>query len=286
MLVRKNVTRVTFFRIDLVAITGYLEGMQAKSRELLNFLLWTAESLTQPTFRNLTESYESWAYRNGLRRQLGELEKQNLLERECAQPDSRIYRLTEEGRLLALGGRDPQQEWDRNWDGLWRVVVFDIPVGQNTLRQRLHRYLKARGFGCLQDSTWITPNPMEEEKTLLRKEITNVESLILLEAQPCSGESSEQVVAGAWKFSRINSNYSRYLQVLAQCPLDPLHCDAAAKRLRRWAELERMAWLEAVVDDPLLPHRLLPRGYMGKRAWRERVKVLGKASRLLKAFRT
>ena len=42
--------------------------MQPKTEEFLNFLLWSADLLARPTFRNLTDSYESWAYRNGLMR--------------------------------------------------------------------------------------------------------------------------------------------------------------------------------------------------------------------------
>lgn len=126
---------------------------------------------------------------------------------------------------------------------------------------------------------------MDEEKKLLKREIVNVESLILLDARPCAGESNVQIVSGAWRFSRINRNYSRYLRILERCPSEPLNNEPAANRLRRWAELERLAWLEAVEDDPLLPSPLLPRGYMGKRAWRRRVKVLDQASRLLNTFR-
>ena len=33
--------------------------------------------LVRPTFRNLTDSYESWAYRNGLLRQVSMLEDSN-----------------------------------------------------------------------------------------------------------------------------------------------------------------------------------------------------------------
>ncbi len=35
--------------------------MQPKTEEFLNLLLWSADTLARPTFRNLTDSYESWA---------------------------------------------------------------------------------------------------------------------------------------------------------------------------------------------------------------------------------
>jgi hypothetical protein len=49
--------------------------MQPKTEEFLNLLLWSADTLARPTFRNLTDSHESWTYRNGLMRQVATLEK-------------------------------------------------------------------------------------------------------------------------------------------------------------------------------------------------------------------
>ena|SRR2546426_7985997 len=57
--------------------------MNSKTEEFLNLLLWSAEVLARPTFRNLTDSYESWAYRNGLLKQVSRLERQQLLERDA-----------------------------------------------------------------------------------------------------------------------------------------------------------------------------------------------------------
>src|SRR5436190_9359606 len=41
-------------------------AMQPKTEQFLNLLLWSAEMVMRPTFRNVTESYEGWAYRKGL----------------------------------------------------------------------------------------------------------------------------------------------------------------------------------------------------------------------------
>jgi DNA-binding transcriptional regulator PaaX len=258
--------------------------MQPKTEEFLNFLLWSADRLMRPTFRNLTDSYESWAYRNGLLPQVGKLERRHLLERDPKSPDDRLYRLTEQGRLHALGGRDPQAQWSRHWDGRWRLVLFDVPIDQNARRERLRRYLRGRTFGCLQGSVWITPDPVHGEREILAGGKVNVASLLLLEARPCAGESDAEIVEGAWDFDRINGFYARHLKVLCQCPAATLRDSAAAGALRRWAADERHAWLDAVTIDPLLPERLLPPGYLGRRAWRQRVELLGQAGRRLRAF--
>ena len=258
--------------------------MQPKTEEFLNLLLWSAEMLVRPTFRNLTESYEGWAYRKGLMRQIATLERKRILERNKTAPNNRIYRLTAAGRLHALGGRDPEERWGRNWDGHWRMVLFDVPTGQNAQRERLRRYLHGKCFGYLQNSVWITPDPLDEECKIIAGGRIDVESLVLLEARPCAGESDAQIVTGAWDFERINHRYATYVKVLQDCPKAALRSESNAKALLRWATAEREAWLGAVTNDPLLPTQLLPAGYLGQQAWRQRVEVSRDTSRLLRTF--
>jgi len=197
-------------------LPGQAAAVKSKTEEFLYLLLWSADKLMWPTFRNLTDSYESWVYRNDLSRQVATLEQLQLLERDPKATGARLYRLTEQGRLHALGGRDPAAQWSRHWDGRWRLVLFDVPMEQHVHRGRLRRYLRARRFGCLQGSVWITPNPVHGEREILTGGKINVESLLLLEARPCSGESDAEIVAGAWDFRVINRHYARHLNLLAQ----------------------------------------------------------------------
>jgi phenylacetic acid degradation operon negative regulatory protein len=261
-----------------------LATVNPKTQEFLNLLLWSADILMRPTYRNLTDSYESWAYRNGLLKQVTRLEQQQLIERDSNSPDDRLYRLSAQGRLHVLGGRDPEERWARSWDGRWRMVLFDVPTGQNAQRERLRRYLRDKGFGYLQNSVWITPDSLEEERRILVGGKINVESLLLLEARPCAGESDAEIVAGAWDFERINRHYARHLKILAARPGGALRNEGAAKVLLRWAGAEREAWLDAVTNDPLLPERILPSDYLGLPVWRRRMEVLREAGRQLRTF--
>jgi phenylacetic acid degradation operon negative regulatory protein len=253
--------------------------MGPKTEELLNILLWSAEILVNPSWRSLFESYEGWAYRNGLLIQLGRLEQRKLVTRKSKDRSDRIYRLSAQGRLHALGGRDPEARWGRAWDGRWRLVIFDIPSGQDAEREWLRRYLRGKDFGCLQNSVWITPDPMKEERRTLARGSVKVESLVLLEARACAGESDEEIISGAWNFARINERYSRYLKTLEARPAGGLKSEAAAKKFFRWMSEERAAWLEALTIDPLLPARLLPANYLGQTAWRRRLHAMGKTAR-------
>ena len=106
------------------------QSMQPRTEEFLYLLLWSTEKLMWPTFRNLTDSYESWAYRNGLLRQTIRLESEKIsgTRPRCAQRPHVSPHLA--GTAARLGGRDPQARWSREWDGRWRLVLFDVPTAQ------------------------------------------------------------------------------------------------------------------------------------------------------------
>jgi DNA-binding transcriptional regulator PaaX len=259
--------------------------MNSKTEDLLWMLLWTCETISRPTFRNLTESFEGWAYRNGFLRQIQRLEKRQFLEIQSSKSGDRLCRLTQAGQLHALGGCNPEVQWKRRWDGRWRLVIFDVPENRRATRDKLRAYLRMRGFGYLQNSVWITPDPVSEERALLSGGPVDVESLILLEARPFAGETDAEIVAGAWDFSEINRRYVAYKQVLKRRPRVRLRSEAAATMFHRWLREERLAWLRTVEFDPLLPGRLLPSEYVGIAAWRDRVTVMAEVGKQMRSFR-
>lgn len=256
--------------------------MKASTEEFLFTLLWTADSISRPTWRNLNETFESWAYRNGLGRRLANLEQKRFLERRPASDTSRVYRLTTEGRRMALGGGDPPDRWDRAWDGHWRIMVFDLPERASALRAKLRRFLLQHRFGYLQQSVWITPDGLGEVQLKLRDVPADVESLTLFDGRPCGGEPDAALVGGAWDFPAINTLYQRHRTIVGECPDLPSRRRHPGPRFRAWAEREREAWKVAVNKDPLLPRVLLPADYLGCRSWEARKQLL---NRLAEGFK-
>ena len=49
------------------------------------------------------------------------------------------------------------------WDGKWRIVIFDVPIKQNSAREALRNKMKKLGFKQLQKSVWIIPWECEDE---------------------------------------------------------------------------------------------------------------------------
>ena len=238
--------------------------------EFLNLLLWTCDRFARPSLRHAGESYEQWAYRNGLLRPMRRLERAKLIERTSSVSDARVCRLTENGRLRMLGGRDPAARWARSWDNVWRIALFDVPVGDEGRRKKLRRYLQSRGFGCLQNSVWVSPDLLDDPAALADKQ-SNVKSLILFEGRPFAGETDAAIVSAAWDWGRINQLYRKHLRLIAERPTKDPRTKSAVEAFHRWAAIERSAFMAAVTKDPLLPQNLLPSDYLGQKSWQARL---------------
>lgn len=132
----------------------------------------------------------------------------------------------------------------------------------------------------------ITPDPLDPERKLLAGSRVDVGFLLLLEAQPCAGETNAEIVSGAWDFCEINRRYAAPREILARRPYACLEDEAAATLFRAWLREERAAWNLAVRDDPLLPKVLLPSDYEGRRAWQERVRAMTAAGEQMRTFRS
>lgn len=257
--------------------------MKPATEEFLYLLLWTADSMLRPSWRHVTggDSFESWAYRNGLLRRLAKLERMKLIETRTPKgSDERLVRLTAAGREAALAGVDPAREWERSWDGVWRLVIFDVPQHQAAHRVRLRRTLRQRRFGYLQNSVWLSPAPLDEIRQLTAASTAHVEGLVLFEGRPGGGESDQDLVLGAWDFPEIFARYEAWTRVADAAP--KLHsATGAPATIRAWAERERSAWAHIAALDPFLPAALLPAGYPGRTVWLRRVRLLTSLGQML-----
>ncbi len=247
-------------------------------------LLWTADMLASPTWRNLNDSFERWAFRSGFGRRLQALQRRKLIEVSDSNrrhPDKRVVRLTGSGRLHALGGRDPDARWRRRWDGKWRMALFD--VAQASLRLKLRRRLRQSGFGYLQNSVWISPDPPDPIRQQVAAVEADVECFLLFEGRPAGCESDQAIVQGAWDFKVINERYRRYMEHAAPPDLGGRSRPEVLRCLRPWVSRERRLWFAAFRIDPLLPRVLLPADYLGVKAWGQRVRTLNDLARQLSA---
>lgn len=252
--------------------------MKAKTELILYHMFWVADIAMRPSVRRIGESFEQWAYHGGFLRQIKQLERQGLLEAEEVEKGTkRVMRLTEKGVLCAIGGCDPMERWNRSWDGLWRMVIFDLPETQRQLRAKLRRELMAANFGCLQGSVWITPDALEPVLPLLGKHDIKGGTMVFFAGNPCGGESAADLVKSAWPIEAIHAAYQEHGKHLESLPRKG---SELRERLMVWGTLERRLWEKCLKIDPLLPRSLWPKKYLGEYAWQQRLKTLKAAGEI------
>ncbi len=191
--------------------------------------------------------------------------------------DQRVLRLTDEGARQTLGGINPPAAWRRPWDGVWRVVAFDIPETEVARRARLRRRLHEFRFGWLQNSVWISPDPLDAFRAGLDQSGIVPDSLTYFDARCAGGESPASLVLSAWDFDALERSYADYQKILQ---LRPSTAIGTQNAWLRWLQAEHRAWRLIARRDPFLPEVLLPVGYSGRAAWTARTKALAEFAQI------
>ena len=119
--------------------------------EATGFFTWPPE----------TSPYTSYKYLKGLSKKkiyddIYRLKKQGLL-RVRTEHGKKFIELTKKGELeiLLIKAREDMQVSD--WDGKWRLAIFDIPEDARDRRDKLRHLLKQNGFVKWQASVFISP---------------------------------------------------------------------------------------------------------------------------------
>lgn len=88
------------------------------------------------------------AFYNAVRR----MKKAGFIKMQSSKKEKRFI-ITEKGRLKIFG----LKQTSKNWDGKWRIVIFDIPEQKRDLRNFFRGKLQDLGYRFLQESVWICP---------------------------------------------------------------------------------------------------------------------------------
>ncbi len=85
--------------------------------------------------------------------------------RHVKEKDNNYYGLTPKGeaRLRDIVIDDIEIKNPKNWDGKWRLVIYDLPIRFKKARDAFRWKLKNLGFFQFQKSAWVYPYPCEGE---------------------------------------------------------------------------------------------------------------------------
>lgn len=106
-----------------------------------------------------------------IKRALHYLKSRKLIDIQ-RQYEKEVFTLTKLGRLKtkklvkSFGIKKPAK-----WDGLWRMVIFDIPHEKKSRREIFRGQLKKLGFANLQKSIWVHPYECRDQIFYLVKNL-------------------------------------------------------------------------------------------------------------------
>ena len=71
----------------------------------------------------------------------------------------------------------------QTWDGLWRIILLNLPENRKSERESLRYLLKKAGFVCLKNSAWISPYPFEHLFTNIKKDLGLTTEMMIVVTQ-------------------------------------------------------------------------------------------------------
>lgn len=100
-----------------------------------------------------------------LKDQINNLYRSHLIKRKVNKDGTVTLTLTDKGKMkdLTYKFENIKLENRNNWDGKWRVVMFDIPEKQRIARDIFRGKIKKIGFYELQHSVFAFPYECEDE---------------------------------------------------------------------------------------------------------------------------
>lgn len=147
-----------------------MSELNTTKRKILLLLLGGATlSLTRSPkqyFRVLKAIGKEWKRirREELRNEIRELYKSKLVGIKTEKNSTLTLVLNNKGKIKALRYQiDNMKIKPQNWDGRWRLVIFDIPEEQKPARDALRFRLKKLGLHELQKSVFISPFKCKDE---------------------------------------------------------------------------------------------------------------------------
>lgn len=94
---------------------------------------------------------------------LASMLKENLIEKrgaDAASEDITSYRITDNGFYRLCLDFPSFRYLKDEWDGVWRIISYEIPEKKRHLRDRLRREMEGWGLGPWHRSFWMTPHPV------------------------------------------------------------------------------------------------------------------------------
>ena len=183
-----------------------------------------------------------------------------------------FYALAPRGHRLLEEGRDRifRPTWEDAWDGQWYLVTYSIPEDMRRLRDRLRVRLAWLGFGSMGNGVWISPHSAEDRVLAMAAEMQIEDKLLFFRAEQLGYSDHQDLVRRSWDLDALACRYRTFLErwrpVYDQyrANTDIIVTDEARCFVDRFNLIHEFRRFP--LDDPFLPHALLPETWPGQEA--------------------
>lgn len=162
----------------------------SKKKTIGNFILLALEKTVDGYVCFEDFAYHNYRYHYGipelkksaLAQALKRLREKGYIEKSLDNKDESkiIFKLTEVGREFLLLSKS---EEDIEWDGKWRIVVFDIPERKRIIRDILRNRLRLWGFKQWQKSVWASKKNLTNKLRVLVKDLGIEDWVLVIESE-------------------------------------------------------------------------------------------------------
>lgn len=181
------------------------------------------------------------------------------------------YSLTNKGKRTMMDGFSRVYSIrNYKWDGNWRILTYSVPEEKRELRNQIRKELSLMGFGMISNSTWASPNPLENQVIQLIKDYHLEDYIILFTSSSIVSHKNEQIIQRGWNLEEIGNAYETFIE----------------KYREKIEDFKERAWNNTLTDkecfvertilvheyrkflflDPGFPIDLLPSNWSGTRA--------------------
>lgn len=170
------------------------------------------------------------------------------------------YQITEKG-LTELSLYFPYVRFTLfPWDGLYRIITYEIPEKKRALRDSLRREISGWGLGPWHRSFWLTPHPITESLEALISRNDYGEYIQAFEGKPVVGDL-KILIEKVWGISEIEKEYRAVFK--------QWHEFLSDQTLDKPEKMKKIVnkYIEILKKDPGLPQEMVSQNWIGSEAW-------------------
>lgn len=160
-----------------IPVSQFLLYFLEKSVGLAELTIGSMADLRQELRYGVYDMYPRRLSEPTLSQAIRRLRLRGLIEYERRRTGEIILRLTETGKDFI-----PLRWEEGEWDGKWRIVIFDIPESKRGVRDILRWKLKQWDFVKWQKSVWVTKKPLTEKLRQLIKDLEIGQWVLVIES--------------------------------------------------------------------------------------------------------